>query len=300
MSPLKTVACVTACNEERTIGPLVDALLSARPDGVPIGEVVVVSSACTDATDAIVADRAARDPRARLVAEPVRRGKSAAIATFLALRPAGTDVTLLSSADVRPAPGAVEAIVEALRDERVGMAGGRPVPQNPGDALVDRMARLLWTLHHEVALRSPKLGELVAFRSDLVGTIDGDSPVDEASLEAAVLSAGGRLAYVPHAVIENLGPATLREWLSQRRRIAFGHRWLRRREGYAVATTGTARVAPIWLRTVALSPREWAPGLALVAFELLARLLARLDEMRRSSRHTVWEIARSTKRGLPG
>lgn len=300
MSPLRTVACVTACNEEETIGALLDVLLQARPDGVPIKEVVVVSSACTDATDDIVTRYAGHDARVKLIAEPVRRGKAAAINTFLRSRPGGTDVTLLSSADVRPAPGAVEAIVEALRDERVGMAGGRPVPQNPGNALVDRMARLLWDLHHEVALRSPKLGEVVAFRSALVTAIDERSPVDEASLEAAVEAGGAALRYVPDAIVGNMGPTTQREWLSQRRRIAYGHAWLKRNCAYRVSTAGAARVAPIWLRTVGRSPRNWTAGLALVAFEIVARVLARIDAVRNPSRHAVWEIARSTKRGVPG
>jgi cellulose synthase/poly-beta-1,6-N-acetylglucosamine synthase-like glycosyltransferase len=300
VSPLRTVACVTACNEERTIGPLLDALLQARPDGVPIEQVVVVSSACTDATDAIVAGHAGRDLRVKLVAEPVRRGKAAAIGTFLSSRLPGTDVTLVSSADVKPAPGAIEAIVEALRDERVGMAGGRPVPQNPGNALVDRMARLLWTLHHEVALRSPKLGELVAFRSALVTAIDERTVCDEASVEAAVKAAGATLRYVPGAVVENLGPATLSEWLSRRRSIAFGHQQLERTGGYRVSTSAPTNIAPALLQTVARAPESWVPGLALVAFEVLARSLAKVDGFRRGKRPWVWEIARNTKRGLPG
>ena len=299
MRPLRTVACVTACNEEETIGELLAVLLAARPDGVPIEEVVVVSSACTDATDEIVAACAARDPRVKLIAEPVRRGKAAAINTFLKRRPPGTDVTLLSSADVRPAPGAVEAIVEALRDEGVGMAGGRPVPRNPGNALVDRMARLLWELHHEVALGSPKLGEVVAFRSALIASLDERTPVDEASLEAEIEAGRGALRYVPDAIVGNLGPATLREWLSQRRRIAYGHAWLTRTRAYRVSTAPVARVVPVLLRVVAPAPRNWGPGIALVAFEFAARAFARVDSIRAPARHTVWEIARSTKKGVP-
>lgn len=295
---MRVVAGVTACNEERTIGPLLDVLLAARPGGTPLEAVFVVSSACTDRTDALVADRALRDPRVRLVSEPVRRGKAAAINTYLALRPPGTEVTLLSSADVKPAPGAVEAIVEALADDRVGMAGGRPVPQNPGDELVDRMARLLWEIHHQVALESPKLGELVAFRSALVDSIDEASPVDEASIEALVEASGLALRYVPEAVVGNLGPATLREWLSQRRRIAYGHRWLERRSGYRVSTGRFGRVGSIGLRTVGRSPGRFPAGVAIAGLELLARLLARLDGLRRPERHTIWEIARSTKRGV--
>ena len=298
MSPLRTVACVTACNEERTIGALLDVLLAARPDGVPIEQIVVVSSACTDATDDIVARYAARDPRVKLIVEPVRRGKAAAINTFLQGRLPGTDVTLLSSADVKPAPGAIEAIVEALRDEGVGMAGGRPVPQNPGNALVDRMTRLLWELHHEVALRSPKLGEVVAFRSALVTSIDERTVCDEASFEAVVTAAGASLRYVSGALVGNLGPATLSEWLSRRRSIAVGHQALARSGGYRVSTSAPANLAAVLFRAIAPTPRNWGTVLALVLCEALARVLARLDGLRRGGRPWVWEIARSTKRGL--
>ena len=86
---MRVVAGVTACNEERTIGPLLDVLLAARPDGAPIEEVVVVSSACRTGPTRSSARFAARDPRVTLIAEPVRRGKAAAINTFLAARRVG-------------------------------------------------------------------------------------------------------------------------------------------------------------------------------------------------------------------
>lgn len=294
---MRVVAGVTACNEERTIGPLLDALLAARPLGEPIEQVVVVSSACTDGTDRIVAEVAARDPRVTLVSEPVRRGKVAAINAFLDGRPEGTDVTVIASADVLPEPGAVEAIVAAIGKASVGMAGGRPVPQNEGDALIDRMARLLWHLHDRMARKSPKLGELVAFRSRLVGRIDPESPLDEAALEAQVVHAGGRLAYVPDAVVANRGPSTYREWMWQRRRNAFGHRWLKERRGYVVSTGPAASALSLWLREIAPVPSRWLPGAALVAAEAAARLLASWDRARGYRGHSVWPLAPTTKTG---
>jgi poly-beta-1,6-N-acetyl-D-glucosamine synthase len=294
---MRVVAGITALNEERTIGPLLDALLAARPDGRPIERITVVSSACRDRTDEIVREFSLRDPRVVLIAEPERRGKSAAINSFLASRPPGTDVTLIASADVLPEPGATEGIVAAFADPSVGMAGGRPVPRNEGNALLDRMARLLWHLHDCVARRSPKLGELVAVRSSLVESLDAASPVDESSLEAAVRERGGRLAYVPDAVVGNRGPATYREWMSQRRRIAFGHLWLRRRTGYTVSTGSGAGVLPVWLAEVLPHPSRWLPGFALVATEVLARLQARDDFRRGDKDYAVWTIAASTKSG---
>ncbi len=294
---MRVVAGITALNEERTIGPLLDALLAARPAGAPIERIVVVSSACRDRTDEIVREVSAREPRVSLIAEPVRRGKAAAINTFLAARPPGSDVTLIASADILPYPGAVEAIVAAFADPEVGMAGGQPVPQNDARTLLDRMARLMWHLHDQMARRSPKLGELVAVRSSLVTSLDEESPVDASSLEASVRGHGGRLVYVPEARIANRGPSTLREWMSQRRRIAFGHLWLKRRTGYSVSTGAGARVLPVWLAAVAPRPDRWIPGIALLVTEVAARVLARHDLRRGSKNYAVWKIAESTKTG---
>lgn len=294
---MRVVAGVTACNEERTIGPLLDSLLTARPFGEPIERITVVSSACRDRTEEIVREHAAREPRVVLISEPERRGKAAAINSFLASRPPGTDVTVIASADVLPEPGATEAIVAAFADPAVGMAGGRPVPRNEGGALLDRMARLMWHLHDCVARRSPKLGELVAVRSTLVDAVDAASPVDESSLESDVRARGGTLVYVPEAVIGNRGPSTFREWMSQRRRIAYGHLWLRRRTGYDVSTGSGVGVLPIWLSEVVPHPARWLPGLALVVTEIVARIRARGDFRRGDRNYAVWTIATSTKAG---
>jgi len=294
---MRVVAGITALNEERTIGPLLESLLAARPGGAPIERIVVVSSACRDRTDEIVRDFAAGDPRVSLIAEPERRGKAAAINTFLAVRPPGTDVTMIASADILPFPGATEAIVAAFADPAVGMVGGQPVPQNEGRSLTDRMARLMWHLHDQMARRSPKLGELVAIRSSLIAAIDPESPVDESSLEAAVREKGARLVYVPDARIANRGPSTLREWMSQRRRIAFGHLWLKQRTGYSVSTGAGVRVLPVWFAAVAPRPDRWVPGIALVVTEVVARWQARSDLKRGSKDYAVWTIAESTKAG---
>ena len=231
-------AGVITCNEEQTIGALLAALTAPENGGFRLAQIVVVSAECRDRTDDIVRAAAADDPRIELVVEPERRGKSAAVNAFLAARRA-SDVTLLTSGDVRPAPDALAALVAAFHDPRVGMAGGRPTPINPPTNLSGRMAALMWQLHHEIAWQNPKLGETVLFRSALVTAIPEDSPVDEASIEAAVLAQNFRLRYIPEAIIHNRGPDSLAEWLGQRRRIAYGHRWLARKHGHRVATSTT-------------------------------------------------------------
>jgi len=294
--PLRVVVGVTACNEERTIGPLLHALRDARPGGTPLEKIFVVSSACRDGTDELVRTHAASDPRVVLISEPVRRGKAAAINTYLSQRPPFTDISFVASADILPRAGAVEALVAAFSDPTVGMVGGRPIPQNVGGTLTARMARLMWELHHRAALNDPKLPEMIAFRSHLLDEIDPATPVDEALIELETIAAGFRLKYVPEAVIENFGPATLREWIIQRRRISAGHRWLERRRGYRVSTASPATAARLMLATAGPHPSLWLPALALVAVEATGRLLGWIDS-RTGKDHAVWKIVKSTRQG---
>lgn len=287
-----TVAGVITCNEEATIGPLLEAL-RAPHDGCEIVQIIVVSAECRDRTDEIVRAAARKDPRIHLITEPRRRGKSAAVNTFLAARLPG-DLTLLTSGDVLPEPDAIARIVAAFRQSGTGMAGGRPVPVNPGDNLLGRMASLMWQWHHDIAVRHPKLGELVIFRSDLASSIPADSPVDEASLEAAILATGAALQYVPGAVIHNRGPDTLTEWISQRRRIAHGHQWLRRTGKHHVSTGNNADVLGLFWRCAIQTPGRLPEAVALIICEIIARILSLWDGLT-GRNHAVWEIAPSTK-----
>ena len=284
---------VITCNEEATIGPLLEAFSAATGSDFTIAEIIVVSAECRDQTDTIIQQLAARDPRIRLITEPKRRGKSAAINTFLAAR-SKSDFTLLSSGDVLPAPDFLPRILATMADPSVGMAGGRPVPLNSRRTLTGRMAHALWELHHEVALRSPKLGETIVFRSTLVTAVPEESPVDEASIEQTIRAGGWEIRYVSEALIENRGPDTLAEWFSQRKRIAYGHAWLKNSSGYAVSTDSSSTVVSLLLGYILRHPGEILTASILVGFEIAAKISARMD-FDRGNKYRIWDIAASTK-----
>ena len=102
----------------------------------------------------------------------------------------------------------------------------------------------MWRLHHKIALITPKLGELVAFRS-LVKEIPADTAVDEASIEAIIRKAGYELCYVPDAIVRNKGPENIKDFLKQRRRIAAGHKHLMIEERYEVSTMDPKKILKI-------------------------------------------------------
>jgi poly-beta-1,6-N-acetyl-D-glucosamine synthase len=286
----KVSVLVPAYNEERNIRRLLRGLSAQRVECASILEIIVVASGCTDRTREFALEVAREEPRIRLVVQDVRMGKVSAINAFLRERDAHAELTVICGADLLLQPGCLELLLRPFVEDRgVGMAGGRPRPTNPRGTLLGNMVHFVWDLHHERSCEEPKMGELVAFRSELVRTLDESSAVDEAYIESLVKQQGYRLKYVPEAVVANRGPSSLREFFEHRRRIEAGHLWLRAKTGYSVSTMDWKSSARLSLRHFSLTdPATDGAYLLAIGVEALARGLGFLD-LRRSYSHAIWK-----------
>lgn len=285
---------VMAYNEEMNIRRTLRAVLEQDSKDTAVAEVIVVASGCTDNTVAIVREVMQGDERVQLIVQEQREGKASAINLFL--QQASSPVLALVGADIIPEKDALERLCACFEDETVGMVGARPVPVNDQDTFTGHAAHLLWQLHDTLARRSPKLGEVVAFRN-VVSSIPTDTAVDELSLQAAIAKCGLRMVYVPEAVVYNKGPMTVRDFLKQRRRIYAGHLLIRSQVQYEASTMNAGAV----LRALAVnapafagSPRQalWTAGT--VVLEALARFQG-ANDVRHKRSHHVWQAVTSTK-----
>jgi len=284
---------VMAHNEVRNVGRLLDVLLEQADAGSGIREIIVVASGCTDGTESEVERRAERDSRIRLISEPERRGKAAAINIFL--EEASEPVCVVVCGDTLPAPGAVARLTAPLADPSVGMSGARPVPLNDKNTFPGFVVHFLWDLHHQVALKQPKCGEMIAFRK-VFGRLPDDTIVDEPQIEALVREAGLGVVYAPEAVVYNLGPDNLREIIMRRRSIVAGYMRLGRRTDYRTSSQRLrwwllCHVAGKVLRSEAPALRVF--GAMLV--ELISRHLGWWDANFSKKLLNLWKPAESTK-----
>jgi hypothetical protein len=282
-----------AYNEEANIAAAVESILGQQLTVGCVGELVVVASGCEDRTVEIVTDIARRDRRVRLIEQKRREGKASAINLFIGA--ARSPVLVLVSADVILKEGSLEALLRHFTDPEVGMVGGHPTPVNGEGTFLGHAVHLQWRLHDRVARRAPKLGEMVAFRN-VVPSIPLDTAVDELSIQAVVTQLGYRLVYEPEAVVYNRGPATVADFLRQRRRIYAGHLGVRERQGYSAPTMSSWQV----LRALPGSGSVGSPRAAMwtvgtVGLEVAARALGHYDLARRRPQH-VWAISDTTKR----
>jgi biofilm PGA synthesis N-glycosyltransferase PgaC len=283
---------VMAYNEEANIAAALDCILRQEPAAGGVAELIVVASGCEDATAAIVAGVARTDRRVRLIEQARREGKASAINLFISA--ARSPVLVMVGADVLVEDGTFDALLRHFEDPTVGMVGGHPAPVNGEATFLGHAVHLQWRLHDRIARRSPKLGEIVAFRN-VVPSIPHDTAVDEISIQALISQLGYRLVYEPEALVYNRGPATVPDFLRQRRRIYAGHLRVREQQGYSAPTMSVLQVARALRGSGSFAtPRAAVWSVGAIGLEATARALGAYDVMRRRSSH-VWEISDTTK-----
>ncbi len=281
---------VFAHNEAQNVRRTLLALLAQQLDKVEMVEVIVIASGCTDATVELAEEVASTYPIVTVEVETTRRGKAAAIKRLT--RMARGEVVVLVGADTLPSPTAIEHLVEPFADPEVGMTGARVIPLNTPTTFFGFSVQMLWHVHHQLALRRPKLGELVAFRN--VVDIPEDTSTDEPAIEALITAKGYRLVYASKAIVYNRGPENFREFLHQRRRVFTGQVRIAFRYGYLTSSLQMRHAFPLIVEAVRSYPRFFAWILGTMAVELLARLLGLCDALT-GPENAIWRPISSSK-----
>ncbi|MEX2288899.1 MAG: bifunctional polysaccharide deacetylase/glycosyltransferase family 2 protein [Mycobacteriales bacterium] len=215
---------VPAYNEEVGIAQAVRSLVASD---YPDLEVVVVDDGSTDRTAQIVRDLAL--PRVRLVQQP-NGGKAAALHT--GTREAAHDVLVMLDGDTVFEPSTIRALVQPLRDPRVGAVSGNVKVGNRSGLLgrwqhmeyvagfnLDR--RLLDLLHCITTVP----GAAGAFRREAVeaaGGMSTDTLAEDTDVTMGILRAGYRVVHEERARAWTEAPSSWNDLWKQRYRWAYG------------------------------------------------------------------------------
>ena len=290
---MKCSVGITAYNEEANIGQLLQAVLDQRLYSVEISEIIVVASGCEDRTMDIVQEYMAKNPRIKLIVQECREGKTSAVNLFL--QHAKEDICVLESGDTLPGEGSVEKMVRMFEDPQVGMTGAQKVPVNATQHMIGYLSHLRLKLEHQLCLEIPRTGELIAFRK-VFDHIPPDVAMDEAFVEALIVKRGMQVRYAPDAVVFNMGPETLGDFVRQRRRNFAGHLYLKDKYSYKVSSLENSRVLRIALEEVWGAIRIIYTLAALAGIEAFSRLLGAYDYYMKGKKHVVWDMAWTTKK----
>ena len=198
-------------------------------------EVLVVCSGCTDATNRIVQQYAAKDSRVRAHFEEQRTGKITAV--NYVLKHAAGDILLFVSADTLPQKGTFARLISKLQDPPVGVVCGNPQPVNEQTSLVGKLVQLLWGFHGHVFEKLNDHGlarhatEIFCVRKGIVDRLPDGTINDDAYIAITAKKKGWLIKYDPQARVFIHGPDSFQEYFQQRRRIIFGHYQIRKLTG---------------------------------------------------------------------
>jgi biofilm PGA synthesis N-glycosyltransferase PgaC len=176
----------------------------------------------------------------------------------------------------------------------VGMTGAQKVPVNATQHMIGYLSHLRLKLEHQLCLEIPRTGELIAFRK-VFDRIPPDVAMDEAFVEALIIKRGMQVRYAPDAVVFNMGPETLGDFVRQRRRNFAGHLYLKDKYSYKVSSLENSRVLRIAMEEVWGAIRIIYTLAALAGIEAFSRLLGAYDYYIKGEKHVVWDMAWTTK-----
>lgn len=283
---------IMAYNEEKNIGRLLQALLDQNLNNVKISNIFVIASGCTDRTEEIVREFSRKDKGIRLLTQEKREGKPSAINFFI--KNAQAEILILESGDTYLENDTIEKLISPFSDKEVGMAGAHVIPINNKNTFMGFAVYLQWKLHHLIAMKKPKMGELIAFRK-IFQKIPRTSAVDEANIEPLIRGQGYRLKYVPEAIVYNKGPLNLQDFIAQRRRINVGHLALKENQGYIVSTMSGLRVFLTLLKSFEFTFQYIFYTPFVILMEIWARILGAYDFYYKKETHHIWKVCETTK-----
>ena len=286
---------VCVYNEEKNIVNLINSLLAQQLKNVSITEIIVVSSGSFDKTVDLIKFFAKRNKKIKLIIQKKREGKASAVNLFISK--AKNEVLVLVGGDLALGKDTIEKLVKEFKNPEIGMTGCHPISVSESkNDLVHFSGKLLWELHHRISLIKPKMGEVIAFRK-VFKRIPVFSSVDEANIEPLIRGQAYTIKYVSGAKIYNKIPSTLKDFISQRRRIYNGHLAVKSEQSYEVATMDLALIIKVYLSLLKenLSLKFILMSLGTVCLEAYCRFLGWLD-YKMGKRHTIWTIAETTKK----
>lgn len=277
---------IMAYNEEKNIGNLLSELI--KQDQQFIKEIIVVNDGSTDKTSNIV-KQFLKYPKIKLIDLEKRKGKVNAINQFL--NKSKSEIIVLESADTLPKKDAIYKLFKILKENpKIGIVGAHIMPTSKGKKFATFFGKLIYELHHQISLKKPKFGELIAFKN-IIKKLPLTA-VDEEYLAMLIKSKGYQFAYCPEAFVYNKQPDNIKDLIKQRRRIHAGHTDLNKK-GYTPPTYKLKNIMQALIKNFKL--KETHLILGSIILEGYVRWLGFYDHYFKRKDHYIWDIADSTK-----
>ena len=213
---------VPAYEEEKIIQQKIENSLQLN---YPAGKLsfVFITDGSTDQTPSIVAE----NQRIRLLHQPLREGKSAAINR--AMKEIKTPVVVFTDANSFLHPDSIINLVRHFVDEKVGGVSGEKRIANIDDSGVGFGEKIYWRYESKLKKANAKFhtlvgaaGELFAIRTTLFSPLGENIILDDFMISARICQQGFRVLYEQEAIAIETSSSSMAEEKKRKIRISAG------------------------------------------------------------------------------
>ena len=227
MSKSSITIATSAFNEEANIKRFLESVLSQKGNSFVIEKILIVSDGSTDKTVELV--ESFKDTRIKIIDHKERRGQSFRLNEIYSILL--SDILVRSDADVVYSHDHVirDLIQPIIKDKKVGMCGGNPLPFNPV-TFTEKAVRC--SLDSYLPLRSKlndgdniysAMGCLLAYRKEFIKKVKIPNIIaNDMFSYFSCLSLGYKYKYVPSAIVKYRLPQTLQDHIKQNIRFSSG------------------------------------------------------------------------------
>ena len=213
---------IAAYNEEAVVD---DKMMNTRQLDYPADKLTILW--VTDGSNDNTNTRLAAYPDAKVLFDPARKGKTAAMNRGIAW--VTTPYVIFSDANTHINPEAIKAIVLAFQDPKVGCVAGEKRVEvaeadnaSSGEGFYWKYESTLKRLDGRLAGAAGAAGELFAVRTDLYETMPSDTLLDDFMISLKIVCKGYRTAYCQTAYAMETSSANVQEEEKRKVRIAAG------------------------------------------------------------------------------
>ena len=202
---------------------------------------------------------------------------------------------IVNADNVLETPHCLQRLLEPFNDPQVGMVGGHPIPLNSKKTIAGFASNMIWSVHHHIALREPKIGELIAYR-DIGTRLPLQYQSDEDLIRIGIEEKGYILKYAPDAIVYNRGPETVADLKKQRLRVNIGQSYMiKERNFYNPARDPKKLIGVYWdvVKDLGFHPIKMTVS---VLIETGCRRKARKMVKKGVTDENVWSPVETTKK----
>ncbi|MGD0638993.1 MAG: glycosyltransferase [Nitrososphaerales archaeon] len=270
------------------------------PSCFALSRIVVVASACAEATLGSLRQRREADHRIVLIEEGERRGKAEAV--NLVVDESVGEYLVFVNADAMPERGAFARLLCAIdADKSAGVISGNPTITSKGGA-ASGLLQLMWETHNQCSadlertrLANHGTDELMVVRSGALVCLPPGLVNDGAYIAGVAKQRGYAVRSLASARVTVETPSRPIDVVRQRRRILYGHIQIWRLVGEAPRTAESLiLLSPdkgfrVVAKAISRNPRLLGALPLASVTELISLAGAIWDTLGSGRKHAVWE-----------